>query len=154
MNVTYACPACHSVECQDFDETTSELQCGRCGQSVASSPGSVQGDRIVKCLACPSEDLFVRKDFPQKLGVGLVVVGIIGSSIAWFYADIYWWYGILFATALIDVLLYALVGNVLMCYRCGAHYRGVAGMDAHGQFDLETHEKHRQMEARLKKSST
>jgi hypothetical protein len=36
-----------------------------------------------------------------------------------------------------------------MCYRCGAQYRGVADMESHGQFNLETHEKYRQMGARL-----
>jgi hypothetical protein len=56
---------------------------------------------------------------------------------------------VLFATALIDLALFAVVGNALMCYRCGAQYRGVADMESHGQFNLETHEKHRQMAARL-----
>ena len=43
-----------------------------------------------------------------------------------------------------------LVGDALMCYRCQAQYRGVAEMDSHGAFDLETHERHRQLNARLK----
>jgi hypothetical protein len=42
-----------------------------------------------------------------------------------------------------------MVGNALMCYRCGAQYRGVAEMESHGQFNLETHEKYRQLAARL-----
>jgi hypothetical protein len=48
-----------------------------------------------------------------------------------------------------DLALFALVGNALMCYRCGAQYRGTAEMDAHGQFNLETHEKYRQLAARV-----
>lgn len=110
---------------------------------------AVNGDRVQRCLVCPSTDLFVRKDFPQRLGVLIVAVGIIGSSIAWYHAHLLWTFGILFATALIDVLLYTLVGDALMCYRCQAQYRGVAEMDSHGLFDLETHEKHRQLNARL-----
>ena len=110
---------------------------------------AVDGDRVQRCLVCPSTDLFVRKDFPQRLGVLIVAVGIIGSSIAWYHAHLLWTFGILFATALIDVLLYTLVGDALMCYRCQAQYRGVAEMDSHGLFDLETHEKHRQLNARL-----
>lgn len=102
-----------------------------------------------RCLVCPSTDLFVRKDFPQKLGVLIVAVGIIGSSIAWHYESLAWTFGMLFATALADLALFAVVGNALMCYRCGAQYRGVADMESHGQFDLETHEKYRQMSARL-----
>ncbi len=106
---------------------------------------------MTRCLVCPSTDLFVRKDFPQRLGVLIVAVGIIGSSIAWHYAHLAWTFGILFATALADLVLFALVGNALMCYRCGAQYRGVEEMDAHGQFNLETHEKYRQLAARLKR---
>jgi hypothetical protein len=116
---------------------------------LAVPQDAVDGDRVQRCLVCPSTDLFVRKDFPQRLGVLIVAVGIIGSSIAWYHAHLLWTFGILFATALVDVLLYTLVGDALMCYRCQAQYRGVAEMDSHGLFDLETHEKHRQLNARL-----
>ena len=62
-------------------------------------------------------------------------------------------FAILFATALADVLLYALVGDALMCYRCDALYRGVEEMEIHGSFNLETHEKYRQQAARLKEQT-
>ena len=102
-----------------------------------------------KCLVCPSNELYVRKDFPQRLGVGLVIVGVVGSSIAWYHAEVFWTFAILFASALIDVLLFAVVGDALMCYRCGAQYRGAAEIESHGAFDLEKHEKYRQLAARL-----
>ena len=85
----------------------------------------------------------------RPVGVMLVVVGIVGSSIAWYYANLTWTFGILFATAMADLLLFSMVGNALMCYRCGAQYRGVAEMESHGPFNLETHEKYRQLAARL-----
>jgi hypothetical protein len=91
----------------------------------------------------------VRKDFSQSLGVAIVVVGIVASSVFWAYHMPYWTYGVLFATALIDVVLYLTVGNVLQCYRCQAQYRGTPGLESHGGFDLETHEKHRQQKIRL-----
>ncbi|MBX3432643.1 MAG: hypothetical protein KF847_04935 [Pirellulales bacterium] len=150
MNVAYACPQCHGVVRLSFDAATRELACPACRQAIAVPEGAVVGDRVQRCLACPSTDLFVRKDFPQRLGVLLVAVGIIGSSIAWHYGNLWWTFGILFATALADVVLYLVVGDALMCYRCGALYRGVAEMDTHGAFDLETHERYRQLAARLK----
>ena len=116
-------------------------------------PEAVVDNRVQRCLVCPSSDLYVRKDFPQRVGVALVGVGIVGSSIAWYHGDLLWTFGILFATALLDVLLYALVGDALMCYRCHAQYRGCEGMEVHGQFDLETHEKYRQLAARMPGSS-
>ena len=53
------------------------------------------------------------------------------------------------ATALVDVLLFVLVGETLVCYRCGAEYRDLDSMAAHGPFSLETHERYRQQAARL-----
>ena len=149
MNVTYACPNCEAGIRHELDESAAALTCGRCKQTVKPPPGSIEGNRIRRCLVCPSQDLYVRKDFPQRVGVLLVAIGIAGSSVAWHYENLYWTFGILFATALADVLLFAVVGNALMCYRCGAQYRGVEEMDAHGHFNLETHEKYRQLNARL-----
>jgi DNA-directed RNA polymerase subunit RPC12/RpoP len=148
MHVTYACQACTNAVRQDFDESTTALSCPYCQQQIKLPVGAVEGRRILRCLVCPSYDLYVRKDFPQRLGVLLVTIGIIGSSIAWYYTSLAWTFGILFATALADLLLFMLVGNALMCYRCGAQYRGVAEMESHGPFNLETHEKYRQLAAR------
>lgn len=153
MNVTYACPVCHEGTRAEFDSHTHQLTCNACAQELTVPADAVDGSRVRRCLVCPSADLFVRKDFPQRLGVLIVLVGIVGSSIAWYYAQLYWTFGILFVTALVDVLLYTLVGDALMCYRCQAQYRGVAEMDSHGMFDLETHERHRQLSARLKLAS-
>ncbi|MCA9231398.1 MAG: hypothetical protein KDA57_12150 [Planctomycetales bacterium] len=152
MNVTYACPACHGGVRADFDAQTRELCCDHCGAKLAVAEDAVEGNRVCRCLVCPSADLFIRKDFPQRVGVALVGVGIVGSSIAWYYSNLTWTFGLLFATALADVLLYSFVGNALMCYRCDSQYRGVAEMEAHGNFDLEIHEKYRQLEARIKAS--
>lgn len=149
MNITYICPACDAPVRTHFDATTRELDCPHCQQRLTVPGGAVEENRVRRCLVCPSMDLFVRKDFPQRLGVLIVAVGILGSSIAWYYANLPWTFGILFATALIDVLLYSFVGDALMCYRCQAQYRGVAEMDSHGNFDLETHERYRQLQARL-----
>jgi hypothetical protein len=100
-------------------------------------------------VICPSTELFVRKDFSQSLGVAIVVAGGIVSSIFWFYRMPLWTYGVLFATALIDVVLYVTVGNLLQCYRCQAQYRGIPGLENREPFNLETHEKHRQLKIRL-----
>lgn len=152
MNITYACPSCDEGVRIHFDADTPALECPHCQGKITIDSDSVENSRVKRCLACPSTDLFVRKDFPQRLGVGLVVVGIVGSSIAWYRADVLWTFGILFATALIDVLLYMFVGDALMCYRCQAQYRGVEEMDSHGQFDLDTHERYRQLAARMEEA--
>ncbi len=154
MNVTYACPHCDAASRTEFAADTRELECPHCHKRLALPHDAMNGRQVRRCLVCPSTDLYVRKDFPQRIGVALVGVGIVGSSIAWYHFNLLWTFGILFATALADVLLYALVGDALMCYRCDALYRGVEEIDAHGQFDLETHEKYRQLAARMKDGGT
>jgi hypothetical protein len=153
MNVTYACPACHASVRQHFEPSSAAIGCPHCSQSIAIASASIDGNSVQRCLVCPSQDLYIRKDFPQRVGVLLVAIGVVGSSIAWHYANLPWTFGILFATALADLALYALVGDALMCYRCGAQYRGVARMESHGHFNLETHEKYRQLAARMASSA-
>jgi hypothetical protein len=110
---------------------------------------AVSANHVRQCVVCPSRELYVRKDFSQRAGIVIVVTGIVVSSIFWALRMPVWTYVVLFATAGIDVVLYFTVGNVLQCYRCQAQYRGVEGLETHGGFDLETHEKHRQQQIRL-----
>lgn len=149
LNVTFRCPHCNQVGEVEFAATTREIACPRCQTKWPLPEGAVTESKLVRCLVCPSSELFVRKDFSPRLGVTIVVVGFIVSSIFWYYRMPLWTYGVLFTTALLDVVLYFTVGNLLQCYRCQAQYRGVPGLENHEAFDLETHEKHRQQRLRL-----
>lgn len=149
MHVTYPCPRCHHSSHAEVSPADSEIVCENCQGEIAIPSDAFEGDHLRRCLVCPSTDLFVRKDFPQRLGVGIVIVGIVASSIAWGYTYTIATFAILFATALADVVLYLLVPDALMCYRCGATYRLAKGMERHGAFNLETHERYRQQAARM-----
>ncbi len=153
MNITYQCPACHTAVRQDISGASASLECSHCHDQIAIPENAISGDRLNRCLVCPSVDLYARKDFPQRLGVVLVIIGFVGSSIAWANYQVFWTFAILFATALIDLLLYVFMGESLTCYRCGAQYRGFADIEIHGGFDLETHERYRQLAARMKSST-
>lgn len=146
MNVTFPCPNCGQASRTEVTSDTDTLDCGNCGRSI-KLPARTTG-QVERCLACPSRDLFVRKDFPQRLGVTIVVIGIAASTVAWGMSEPLWTYAILFATALVDLVLYLTMPDALMCYRCGATYRNVS-LAEHGPFELETHERYRQQAARL-----
>lgn len=172
MRITYACPACQATTSLDGIETRDSLECSACQAVLPIPPGAFAGrdggdrqpPRLQRCLSCPSLELFVRKDFPQRLGLAIVVAGLAASCVAWANRELVITFGILFGTALLDVLLFLFMPNCLSCYRCGARYSGdgVAGEpgdpSASGQpfgaFDLETHEKHRQLVARTKRLSS
>jgi DNA-directed RNA polymerase subunit RPC12/RpoP len=151
MNVTFACPSCEASVSVDFDDTTTSLACPQCGSRTAVPVDALADGEPVRCLVCPSTDLFVRKDFPQRLGVAVVIFGCLASSVAWYFYRVYLTFGILFAIAAIDVLLYLTVGESLTCYRCHAEYRGLRGLKRHGAFELATHERYRQQAARLQR---
>jgi len=154
MNVTHRCPACQHTVRSDFTAASTELVCPRCRQSIQLPDDAVTDDRIDRCLVCPSTDLFARKDFPQRLGVTLVVIGFVASSIAWYHYQVFWTFAILFLTALVDLVLYIVMGESLTCYRCDAQYRGTEEIERHGAFDLETHERYRQLAARVQDRSS
>jgi len=151
MNVTFRCPHCGQVARVELPAAEQEFGCPNCQVNWPLSQGSEE--RVSRCLLCHSTELFVRKDFSQPLGVGIVVIGFITSSVFWYWRMPLWTYAMLFGTALIDVILYLTVGNVLECYRCRAQYRAVRGLDDHQPFDLETHEKHRQQRIRLQQQT-
>lgn len=172
MRITYACPACQATTSLDGIESRDALECSACGATLrlppdAFAPRSSDGPeipRLLRCLACPSLELFIRKDFPQRLGLAIVVVGLAASCVAWANRELVATFGILFGTALLDLTLFFLMPDCLSCYRCGARYSGdgvaaqLAGQRAGGSqfggFDLETHEKHRQLVARTKQLSS
>jgi hypothetical protein len=150
MNITYNCRTCHRTTRSHLAPDSASIACIHCQQPINIPSNAITGQQINRCLVCPSTELFARKDFPQRLGVALVVIGFVGSSIAWFNYQVLLTFAILFVTALIDLALYIVMGESLTCYRCHAQYRGFEEIEKHGGFNLETHERYRQMAARMK----
>lgn len=152
MNIAFACPKCEETTQADFTPETRELACAHCDFRQVVPEGTVTDDRLHRCLVCQSGELFVRKNFSQTLGVTIIVVGFIASTITWAYYWRFATYGILFGTALLDVILYCVVGNLLECYRCHAQYRDLPGLEKYEPFNLEVHEKYRQQAIRLQEA--
>ena len=150
MHVTAVCPACQSTLQALVSPSVRALDCSHCRQKVEVPPDAWEGETLKRCLLCPCEELFARKDFPQRLGLAIVAIGFTLSYIAWVYYYITVAWGVLFATAAIDVALYLLMPEAVVCYRCHAHYRDMdAPKKKYEGFDLVVHERHRQEEARL-----
>ena len=80
MQIGYDCPTCSAPVRLAGIETLSVLACPHCGTALEVPADGFATDsppRLARCLVCPSADLFIRKDFPQRLGVGIVVVGLL-----------------------------------------------------------------------------
>ncbi|MDZ4781488.1 MAG: hypothetical protein SGJ19_14655 [Planctomycetia bacterium] len=153
MQITFPCPSCEQAAQTEWSPGQERLPCAQCGLQLEVPADAWDDGLLRRCLACPSHDLFVRKDFPQRLGVAIVVTGFALSSVAWYYYQPLWAFAFLFATALIDVVLYLVMGDAICCYRCGALYRGLPDIERYQSFNLETHERYRQEKIRLAESA-
>lgn len=97
------------------------------------------------CPACGCRDLFIRKDFPQRVGLAIVVVAaiaflVLAANPRTFYIGVW----VLVAAAAIDAALYFFVGKVTVCYRCRGEFRGAPLNPEHEGFELSIAEKYRQ----------
>lgn len=151
MNITFACPDCDTTSRLPLDGVDA-VACPACNWKRPAAASVAETKEIHECLVCGCKELFVRKNFSQRLGVAIVVLAAVTSSVAWAYHRLYLTYAILFSAAALDLFLYFRVGNLLQCYRCNAEYRGLAGLDSGEPFSLETHERYRQQAIRLAES--
>lgn len=148
MQAFFRCPSCGRVNPSQDVPVGESVACHHCGWQ-GPREFAPSGETLSKCLACGSRDLFVRKDFPQRVGLAIVAGGFAASIFTWSQYWVNATFAVLFATALLDVGLYFLVGDLLECYGCGAQYRSVEPVDGQNAFDLQIAERYRQQKARL-----
>ena len=99
---------------------------------------------LARCPECGCRDLFVRKDFPQKLGLAIVVVAAVAflwlaSSRQRFYLGVI----VLLVAVVVDAALYWFVPRITVCYKCRGEFRGAPVNPQHEGFDLAVAEKYR-----------
>jgi hypothetical protein len=113
--------------------------------------GAVEHGILRYCPCCATTDLYIQKDFPQGLGLAIVVVGFAVSTVYWYYERPIPAFAVLLASALLDMLLYYKVPDVTICYRCLSQIRG-PGSNPEGiyqPFDLAIGERYRQERLRI-----
>ncbi|HSV16586.1 MAG TPA: hypothetical protein VLI90_20145 [Tepidisphaeraceae bacterium] len=99
---------------------------------------------LTACPHCGCQDLFVRKDFPQRLGLAIVVLaGVSFLVLAARPTTFRWGVWVLIAAVAVDAVLYFFVPRVTTCYRCRADFRDVPINPSHGAFELAVAEKYR-----------
>jgi hypothetical protein len=101
------------------------------------------------CVICGNHELYRKKDFPHKLGLAILALGFLASIITYFLYQIWLTWAILLGSWAFDCALYLLVGDVVVCYRCLAHYRGCPGESDFPPYELGIAERYRQEKIRL-----
>jgi len=151
MELTYQCPHCEAVGSASAVETLSAIRCTRCEAVRALHAGAIENGALRSCPWCATDDLYLQKDFPQALGLTIVVVGFVVSTIFWYYEKPLITYAVLLTSALVDMWLYHRVPDVTICYRCLGQFRG-SGSNPAGRFqpfDLAIGERYRQERIRV-----
>ena len=99
---------------------------------------------LAACPDCGCRDLFVRKRFPQKVGLGLVIGAaltflILAARRETFFIGV----AVLIGVVILDLILYPFFGQTTECYRCRKNFPNAAINPEHEGFDLATAEKYR-----------
>ena len=153
MNVTFICPHCDLPTRQPFTTAIPEVSCGHCQSTTPLIATVGAASPTGKCILCARGELFVRKDFSQRLGLTIIAIGFIAATITWAWHMPLATYAILGVSAAIDFTLFFVVGNLLECYNCHAEFRGMDNLDDFQACNLETHERFRQQSARLREAT-
>jgi hypothetical protein len=147
MHIIFQCPVCAKQSLSEPETPNASIRCD-CGWTRDEGMGDFSDGTLTRCRICGCEDLWRQKDFPPALGLFFVGMGIILSSTAWAFHLPAVALGILMGFALLDLLLYTFMGDMLVCYRCRARHRRTAMDEAHPKFDLEIAERYRQQDLR------
>ena len=131
--IAFSCPTCHQEVCSNGEE---EAVCPHCNgrTRLELSPALRSGGPVDRCPACGSERLYVQRDFNQRAGLAVVVLGAVAAPFTHYLS--------LLGAAVLDALLYLWLPEITVCYRCAAHFRGYPRNPAHLPFDLHIAEQY------------
>ena len=139
MQLLAKCPKCDAGLPVSADEAPPTIRCGRCGTDIPLSfTDAVRSDRAVdRCPVCGGSDFYTRKDFDPKVGVAIVAIGAMTSGVFYWLGRDLTAYAVLGGAALIDLIVYGLLKDLSVCYRCHSEFRGAYERTAPA-FDLHT----------------
>lgn len=92
------------------------------------------GAIIERCAAYDHGQLYFQKDFNRATGIAIIVVGAVFAPWTYFLS--------LVGVTILDYIVWWIVKNVIVCYRCQAVHRGYPANPALKPFDLVIHDRH------------
>src|SRR5262245_53195604 len=134
MRILFACPECEHPAALTLP-ATGDWQCPHCDHLLRLPPAA-EIEALRACPICGTHDIYKKKDFPHWLGLTILTTACITFLLANAYRHQWLAWVILIGSAVVDGLMYLLVGDVSVCYRCAAHFRRFAASAAHPPHDL------------------
>jgi hypothetical protein len=145
VSLRFACPACDAPAGLELPGPN-PWTCPACGHVIDRPTDPLTNDgKLTCCALCGNPDLYRKKDFPQWLGMTLLTAACASFFVlaVIFYQYKWAWLVLLGSAAFDGLLYYAVVGDVVVCYRCGCQHRGVPSR-MFDPFELATGERYRQ----------
>lgn len=139
MEINSFCPDCENGLFLYELPKAGLIPCKRCGKGrEATGDGRLDAKGCVeKCYLCGCEEFYRQKDFNTKLGLWLIVLMVVLAV-----CFNRWFIQILIAFAVLDLALYFGLGDIVLCYRCRAIYRGFPISDKIAGFELKIHDQY------------
>jgi len=139
MEINSFCPECENGLFLTGMPQAGLIPCKRCGKGrEATGDGALdEKGAVVKCGLCGGNEFYRQKDFNTKLGLWLIVLMVASALIFNRY-----FMHILIGFAVLDLALYFGLGDIVICYKCRAIYRGFPISDKIGGFDLKIHDQY------------
>jgi len=147
--ISFRCPHC-SAELSFNDLSREESPCPKCGTSIPLRVTErMRKENIVdQCVICGLEKLYVQKDFNRTLGASIFIAAAVISLILYGKQMVVSSFLVLGAAAAADYLLYMMLGEVTICYRCHSQYRQVSPNPHNEAFELGLAEKYDPLDKR------
>jgi len=139
MDIRFSCSQCQKQLIQSISWPVEGVSCEACQKALFphATEAFINHKRLDQCPICGAAHLYRRKDFNQKLGIFLVVIGVVLA---------YFTYGIsLLVVTLIDFFLLKKIGEVGICYQCKTEFRHSGLVDDLPPFDLELFDYYRNL---------
>jgi len=152
VNVRFDCPQCGAPARLTLPGPA-EWPCPSCGQTLHLGAAATEGG-LHACAICGNAQLYRKKDFPQRLGLAILALACLASIEPYRRYMIWLVWTILLGSLAFDYLLYRLVGDVVVCYRCLAQYRALPGTALFPPYELGIAERYRQEKIRLQQMET
>ena len=133
-NVTFPCQQCQRPLERPFPSAEPPEPCPQCNHRPELSAKALVDGKLKSCPVCGVKVLYRQKDFNQAIGC---VVVVIAAALAPFT-----FYISLVVAALIDLVLYWIASEVVICYgfQCRAHLRGLPPGPWVNTFELSIHD--------------
>ncbi len=128
----------------DFDDLSrTEAVCACCGQSVPLRiTQRMRRENVVdRCAVCDCHKVYVQKDFNRTLGVTIFAAGAIVSLMLYGKNLVWQAFAVLLGCAAADGLLYKVLSDVTICYKCQTQYRKFSTNPDNQAFELGLAEK-------------